>query len=310
MAQALSCLEAELILSQRFGTCRRVLALCGLLLCAACTEITPKLSIDGRSEAFPAGFSHRAFDQVLKQSVDSDGLVDYASLKKMPEILEHYYSAVVRYSPDSHPERFPTESERLAYWINGYNAAAIKIVLEYYPIPSVTAVKPPRALFFMPDKSGFFLFQRVCYGGIDTSLYGLENRVIRERFAEPRVHFVLNCASRGCPRLPREAFEGRDLDRQLERETRRFFSEARNFRVDVEAKRVYLSSILDWYREDFIDWLERRYPNRKADLLQFARLYLDQAGRRKLDRLPADYSIEFIDYDWRLNDQKPTDEPD
>ena len=70
--------------------------------------------------------------------------------------LERYYSLVALYSPESHPELFPTEQSRLAYWINGYNAAVLKTVLHYYPISSVSDVKAPFLLFFMPENSGFF----------------------------------------------------------------------------------------------------------------------------------------------------------
>ncbi|MGR9106880.1 MAG: DUF547 domain-containing protein [Gammaproteobacteria bacterium] len=292
------------------GTGLASLFILSLLVFCGCTAIPPK-SGSWKASPIPApNFSHEAFDAVLKEFVDSEGFVDYPALQKQPDRFEQYYQLISQYSPDSHPELFATEHDHLAYWINAYNAAVIKIVLEYYPITSVTDVHPPALLFFLPDKAAFFFLQRPIFGGTPSSLYALENGVIRERFMEPGIHFALNCASLGCPRLPREAFDGNTLAQQLDRETRKFFSEPRNFRVDIQGNRVYLSAILDWYRDDFIDWFAARYPDKEPDLLGYVTLYLDNHQKMQLQRLSPGYSVEFVPYDWGLNDRKrePTHE--
>jgi hypothetical protein len=250
----------------------------------------------------PHTFSHEDFDKVLQRFVNDQGEVDYAALKNDVQDLERYYMLLATYSPDSHPHLFPTEQSKLAYWINAYNAAAIKIVLTYYPISSVEDVKPPWLFFFLPRKSGFFLFQRVTLGGRTTSLYALENKIIRKRFADPRIHFVLNCASRGCPRLPRRAFTAENLDEQLDRETRLFVAEQRNFRMNDQESTVYLSSIFDWYEKDFLTWYQSRFPAQKATLLKYVTLYLPFSKAEKMKRVTP-YQIRFIPYDWNLNDQ-------
>ncbi len=273
-----------------------------LLLLSACTTISP--SLKSFESAQLSEFSHQIFDQALRQNVDDFGRVDYQGLKSQSNSIEAYYQSISQYSPDSHPELFPSEQHRLAYWINAYNVAVIKIVLEYYPIAGVEEVKPPLALFFLPDKTGFFVFQRPVFGNVSTSLYYLENSVIRERFFEPRIHFALNCASISCPALPNYAFTGNQLNQQLEQEVRRFFSESRNFRIDLTTKTVYLSAILDWYQDDFIDWLQIKYPEKNATLINYIALYLSDEKARQLSQLGSQYQIKFIPYDWRLNDQK------
>ena len=179
-----------------------------------CTTIRPAY---GPTPAKPPSlFSHVAFDRVLERDVDARGRVDYPGLKQHEGDLDRYFRLLAAFSPDSTPEFFPTETARLAYWINGYNAAPIKTVLHYYPIESVLDVKRPTLLFFFPGKSGFFYFQRASFGGKRYSLYHLENKIIRDRFNEPRIHFALNCASTGCPVLPRKAFSAENLDAELE----------------------------------------------------------------------------------------------
>ncbi len=261
-----------------------------------CTKIAP--SANAPSAPLPkSGFSHEAFDRVLREFVDERGRVDYARLQTGRNDLDRYWALLARFSPDSHSELFPDDSSRLAYWINAYNAVTIEIVLHHYPIDSVLDVGPPKLLFFFPGKSGFFYFQRFVLGGKKMSLHHLENEIIRQRFDEPRVHFALNCASGGCPILPRRAFTAESLDSELDRETRRFLTESRNFRIDHERKTILLSEIFDWYRDDFTA------PAKEASLLDYVKGHIGADGATELERSSA-YAIEFTPYDWRLNGQR------
>ncbi len=251
----------------------------------------------------PHPFSHDDFTRLLSRFVNDQGRVDYTALQNDARDLERYYLLLSTYSPDSHPDLFPTAQSKLAYWLNAYNAAVIKTVLTYYPISSVGDIRPPLLFFFLPHKSGFFLFQRVTFGGETTSLYFLEHRVIRTRFADPRIHFALNCASGGCPRLPRQAFTAEQVDEQLDHEARRFLAEERNLVIDHENKIVSLSSIFQWYESDFLTWLQHQFPGRKATLLDYVALYVSAEKAEELQRA-ASYAVRFLPYDWRLNDQR------
>ena len=268
-----------------------------------CTTIHPVMVAD-EPPADRDIFSNERFDRVLERFVDQRGLVDYSELRNDPNDLEAYYRTVATYSPDSHPDLFPDAKHILAYWINAYNVGAIKTVLTYYPIDSVLDVKTPALLFFLSDKAGFFFFQRLTFGGKTTSLYYLENQIIRKRFDDPRIHFAVNCASLGCPRLPQRAFSGDDLDRQLDHETRLFLAEERNFKIDHNEKAIYLSSIFQWYEKDFTNWYRRTYPGRPADLLSYIDLYLTTEKSAELRKIADSYDVRFVPYDWRLNDRK------
>ena len=275
--------------------------LLGLFL-FGCTTIHPviktKQPLD--SNIFP----NERYDRLLQKHVDDRGFVDYSALRENPKDLEEYYYLITAYSPDSHPDLFPSEKHKLAYWINAYNAGAIKTVMTYYPISSVLDVKQPGIFFFLSDKSGFFFFQRLTFGGKSTSLYYLENQVIRKRFNDPRIHFAVNCAAIGCPRLPRRSFSGEALDQQLDDEARLFLTEERNFRIDHDKKVVYLSSIFKWYEKDFTSWYNAKYPERESSLLSYIELYLTPEKTEELKKIGNGYSLRFVPYDWRLNDQK------
>ena len=273
-----------------------------LLVGAGCTSITPRERVLPAAPTDVAGFSHDAFDGVLGRFVDDRGRVDYAALARDRGDLDAYHARIAAVSPDTHAALFPTADDRLAYWINAYNASAIVTVLHHYPIESVKDVRSG-ALFFLPRLAGFFFLQRIELGGSKTNLYDLENRLVRKRFDDPRVHFALNCASISCPRLPRHAFRGDALDAQLEAETRLFVSEARNVRIDPDAGVITLSSIFDWYEGDFTDWMEAHRPDAEPTLVAWITPYLTPAQAAALARC-GECEVAFAPYDWGLNDQR------
>ncbi len=106
--------------------------------------------------------------------------------------------------------------------------------------------------------------------------------------SEERVHFALNCMSIGCPRLPQTPFTPDNLSDELSREAQRFFAESRNLQVDHEKKVVHLSEIMKFYKKDFLAT--------SPSLISYINKYLK-------NKIPADYKVEFIDYDWTVNDQ-------
>lgn len=274
-----------------------------VLLLAACSTL-PAPQIGAPETGRPPGsFSHARFDALLGRFVDEQGRVDYTALAGQPADLDAYYAAIAAVSPENRPELFPDDDARLAYWINAYNASVIALVIDHYPIDSVKDVRA-RGLFFLPKLSGFFLLEGVVLGEDRTNLYDLEHRLIRKRFADPRIHFALNCASISCPRLPARAFRSDRLQDDLEAEALRFVQEERNVHIDPEDGEITLSAIFDWYADDFTDWMEATHPERPATLLGYIEPYLSPEQAADLARCSA-CEIRFAEYDWGLNDQPP-----
>ena len=276
--------------------------LVGIGLCAgACTNVPFPAEPPTPSERF----SHADLDAFLGRHVDAQGLVDYAAARSDRADLDRYVATLARVSPDNAPERFPSAPDRLAYWINAYNAWVLRLVLNHDPVGSVHAIGTTASEVLgplLPDGTGFFFLMRVPLGGQRLSLYTLENRVIRGRFDEPRIHFALNCASIGCPRLPRHAFDPARLEAQLTRETDRFLAETRNLAIDREAGDIRLSSIFEWYAEDFTGWMARHAPDRPATLPGWIALHGSDTTRSAL-RACSDCTVRFVPYDWGLNAQ-------
>lgn len=235
-------------------------------------------------------FSHEAWQRVLEKRVDARGFVDYRGLAADRADLDRYISSLRAASPASAPERFPTRDHELAYYLNAYNAWVFWGVLERGPeIDGVWG--------FLGTGLSFFVGMKIELGGRETNLKALEDDVIRAHYRDPRIHAALNCASVSCPRLPREAFAGPDLGAQLDAAIRGFVTDPRHLAVDRGARKVRMSKIFDWYADDFLAYL-REKGARDPNLLDYINLYRGDAGR-----IPRTSSIEYLDYDKRLNAQ-------
>jgi len=272
----------------------------GALVLASCKTLVAPLAELAPTPP-PVAPDLELYARVLERFVDAEGNVDYARLKVDATDLERFYAQIAAVGPDSHAELFPERHDRLANWINAYNAATLVSVARLYPLESVADLGPPWYVFFLRDTAGFFYFRQQVFGGERYDLYTLENEVIRERFGDARIHFALNCASAGCPRLPREPFTAARLDEQLERETRRFFAEPRNLSIDHEGRTVSLSQILEWYAQDYLDDLAEQGVEAPT-LLEYAARFAPDELAAQLRGPAADYELRFVPYDWRLND--------
>jgi len=240
----------------------------GWVVCGCATAVRiPDQVVPSASDA------QDSWAQVLRDRVDDQGRVDFVGLGEHPMALDKWVAYVAAVSPATHPDRYPTVEDQLAYYIDAYNAMAMYGVLYSGVLPE--------------QKIRFFVLRRYPIGGERMSLFALENDIIRP-YGEPRVHFALNCMSASCPRLPREPWTGTALDAQLEAATVEFFGAEKNLRVDDDARRVNVSEILRFYTEDFV-----------AEGTNL----IDYVNRYRSTSIPADYSIEFIPYDWTLNQQ-------
>ena len=255
-------------------------------------------SVEADAEPFeqPVGdFEWGWWNQALHRWVRGDG-VDYEAVRRDEGDLRRFVATLGTVGPRSTPERFGTEPERLAYYINAYNALTLFAVVDNWPIRSVQDVRgwlDPRAGF------GFFYGLRFSFDGESTNLYELENEVIRG-FRDARIHAAINCASKSCPPLMPYAFEAAGLDEQLDAVTRGFCSSAKHVRVDEDAREIQLSAIFDWYRSDFEEHARRL--GRPATIIDFILAFATPEIAAKLERSrDEDFDLVFQAYDWDLN---------
>ncbi len=266
--------------------------LCGFIPLTVVTDAIAQIS------KVAAEFNHTSWDSLLKKFVlpvssGQTGLatqVDYQGFAKERANLQRYLSALSKVQRTEF-DRWPA-AEQLAFLINAYNAWTIELILTAER--KVNSIKDLGSLFKSPWKKKFISL----FGDI-YSLDELEHGLIRGsgRYNDPRIHFAVNCASVGCPALRIEAYVAEKLEFQLEDATLAFLSDPTRNRLEPEALKI--SSIFKWYKEDF----EKGWRGTR-NLQQFLAKYGKAFGLDKNSSIAlgsGSLSIEFLDYDWRLN---------
>lgn len=246
--------------------------------------------------ASAGGFDHgyAGWDSVLRQNVDSRGQVDYGALKAS-EGLAAFVASLAQVAPEDISGW--SRDRQVAFWINAYNALTFQTILEAGTPASIRDIQPD------PWENS-----RWSVAGRTVSLNWIEHAKLRGQLQEPRVHFVLVCAARGCPTLPARAVQPEKLGAQLESFTRAFLTDPNKNRVDVGAKKVYLSRILEWYGSDFQG--AKGTPElagvadlgeREAAVIRYLARHVGDAERAMLDA--GGFTIVYNEYDWGLNKQ-------
>jgi len=244
-------------------------------------------------------FSHQSVEQLLKRFVHK-GRVDYAAWVEDEHALkqlDQYLAAVSKYSPENNPQKFELKNEQLIYWVHAYNAVVIKSILVNWPLSSVTDLKAPVEII---KGLGFFYNRKYVYGGQAYSLYQVENGKIFDGKNDPRVHFILNCGSGSCPVLRPRLPTGNELESFLAQAAREFVTDSKNLNIVDTEKKIYLSRIFKWYKSAFESF------SSDNTLLGYILSIADDSLKNKLYEV-KDYAIEYIEYDWSINDSGATD---
>ncbi len=248
---------------------------CALLL-AGCSSVPT--SFHPVQPIAPVNFSHGDFDAVLETHV-KDGVVDYPGVAKDTR-FPTYLDQLNRVDPNGLPGRL----DRLAFWINAYNAFAMQGILDgYSPLTKIGQWR-------------YFIGKQYQVGGESINLYDLEKKLLIPDFREPRIHFAIVCASQSCPKLRSDSFTADRLDAQLEENARAFVNDPTKNRFDRENRVAYLSKIFEWFEPDFRAHGEA--------LLNYVRRYVGDP-ELAADLATQPYRIEFLDYDWHLNGKEP-----
>lgn len=224
---------------------------------------------------------HDAWTQLVKKHVNNKGLVDYKAFIKDKADLQSYLD----YLTANPPGKSWTKEDQIAYWLNAYNAFTVKLIIDHYPLKSIKDLGPKKQIIFIntPWDRKFFKI-----GNKTMTLNRIEHRILRKIYSEPRIHFALNCASISCPKLRREAYEGNKLDEQLTDQAKEFLRD--HSKNEPDAAKPKLSAIFSFYGKDMRKWSGK-------SLIE----YINQFSPVKMKE---DADIEYLDYNWGLNEQK------
>ena len=274
---------------------RRIsLTLVALFICVTTVHSAPKSDLWPRWQSHNAENSelidHSAWQIFLDNYLVSNqlntasstiagiNLVRYAAVSKEDRgLLNNYLKKLESTAVSS----FSRPQQR-AFWINLYNASTVNLILEHYPLESITKISFSFFSFGPWDE------ELLTVEGEELSLNDIEHRILRPIWRDPRIHYALNCASLGCPNLLPQAFTELNTESLLEQGARDYINHPRG--ADVQDDSIILSKIYEWYQADF--------GGDEEGVL----LHLQQySTKERLKSLNAEELEIDYQYDWRLN---------
>lgn len=212
-------------------------------------------------------FNHQTWNGLLKKHVSASGQVNYQGFKKDRSSLRIYLNALSK----NMPKESWTKSDKLAYWLNAYNAFTVKLIIDNYPLKSIKDIKDPWNHRFI--KLGVKWY----------TLNDIEHRILR-KMQDPRIHFGINCASISCPPLLNKSFTAQNVDQELEKLTVSFINNAKH--NSISKNTIKLSKIFQWFSKDF---------KTKGSIIQFLNIYSKVTINQNAKK-------SYTDYNWNLNE--------
>lgn len=222
------------------------------------------------SHGQPPASLHEPWNELLHKYVGASGQVNYRGIMNDRSRFDAYLKSLSAHAPAA----TWSESEKLAYWINAYNAFTVKTILDHYPVKSILDI----------DGGKVWNTMFISIGGKMYSLDQIEQDIIRKQFNEPRIHFALNCASASCPKMLNEAYTAEKLNAQLTQAAKGFINDPS--RNKISATSIQISKVFDWYQGDF---------TKKGTLIDFLNQYSSV-------KISAQAPIKYLEYDWSLNE--------
>ncbi len=211
--------------------------------------------------------SHEAWDALLRQHVSSTGTVSYSGFKSDNGKLQDYLDLLANNPPKSDWGR----SKTMAYWINAYNAFTVKLILDNYPLGSITDLEGGKP----------WSKRWIKLGGQTYTLDQIEKEILLKKYKDARVHFAVNCAAKSCPALLNQAWTASNLESNFERQTKSFINNSQFNEISPKSAKV--SQLFNWYANDF------------GDVKTFINKYANT-------QLKSNAKIDFMEYNWKLNE--------
>ncbi|SDG95700.1 DUF547 domain-containing protein [Winogradskyella thalassocola] len=211
--------------------------------------------------------SHEKWQELLQSHVSDIGNVNYNGIQRDKKKLKEY----ITYLSKNLPTEEWMKTQKLAYWINAYNALTVDLILRNYPTKSIKDIKDPWD-------------QRLWkFGDTWQNLNDIEHKILRN-MDEPRIHFAIVCASVSCPKLQNEAFTASNLDAQLTKATKEFLADST--KNELSKDQIKISKIFKWFKKDF---------EQSGSLIDFLNQYSDITISESAKK-------SYTDYNWDLND--------
>ncbi len=205
------------------------------------TAQTPSYG-SGTKSADDAASPAVAYEALLGRRISKGAgdlnLFDYAGTKSSGEdkIVRDYIAYLSAQNPDA-----MSAADATAYWANLYNAETIRLIIDNYPVKSIRKIGN--------GFSGPWKKKTLVINGQDTSLDHIEHGILRKKFPSPYIHYMVNCASIGCPNLSTKLWRAQTLEADQIAAAEAYINSPRG--VAIKGNKLELSSIYKWFKSDF-----------------------------------------------------------
>ena len=211
-------------------------------------------------------FNHSGWDQLLKKHVTTDGRVNYEGFRNDKGILRDYITSLGA----NMPTEIWSKEDKLAYWMNAYNAMTVDLIVRNLPLKSIKDIDKPWDQRLWKLGSKWY------------NLNEVEHKILR-KMGDARIHFGINCASFSCPPLLNDAFSSKTVEAQLDALARTFVNDTK--RNQISENNIKISKIFSWFGKDF---------KTDGSLIDFLNRYSETTISNKARK-------SYMDYDWTLN---------
>lgn len=227
---------------------------------------------------------HSAWQSILDKYLDDEhpsevNRFNYAGMDEAgAKLLQSYLGKM----QDIDPRQYSKDVQK-AYWINLYNALTVQVILDNYPVESIT--KTGEGIFsFGPwdDEVAKIEDQEL-------TLNNIEHGILRPLWKDNRIHYAVNCASISCPNLLGEAYTAKNTESLLQHSAKAYVNHERGVRFEDDE--LMVSSIYHWYVEDF--------GGEDTSLLEHLQQYALPDLKTKLQNYQGEINHG---YDWNLNE--------
>jgi Protein of unknown function, DUF547 len=234
-------------------------------------------------DVYAEKINYEKWENILNTYVDDNGKVNYEGLKIKRVDLDAFIEEQIENAVLSDLSK----NEQKAFWINAYNVLTMRLIVDHYSskFKGIRSIKWGRPWDIKMKAAGRQL-----------TLGEIEHQILRKwEPIDPRIHFAINCASIGCPKMANTHFDPGELDKQLDREAEKFMKDAEKVKLDRLKNILYHSAILNWFEEDFLV----DYPDKLTFILQ----YLDSETKQYILEYKEQIRLKEMNYDWSLNRQ-------
>ncbi len=271
-------------------------------------KVEPATVEPNKPKPLPIVYFHDKCADILENYVNERGMVNYRKLRRKKPQLSKLLDEFAKFDPNEYSS-WPKE-DKIAFWINAYNIKMLKIIVDNYPIESSRILRlfwPPDSIRHIDRNIGGISRQKFVVMDEEFTLAEIERRFFRQEFDEPRVFFAISHASLSSPPLRNEPYYGHKLYNQLDDQVKRFLSGRHAFKIDRKNQSVNLSALFQstWYGKEFISkyHTDKKFKDQQPEVRAILNFLTNYISRQNVSFLELkNYSVEYIKYDWRLNE--------